>query len=101
MISSRHETAGAPASEERASTPNSSGPEGAAGGMGSSSERLGHVGPGQVGTDGVRDTSELDPSTRAATDQDADVDDAPIEGIAPKAGYPSLDPRHEDKPYRA
>ena len=100
-MTSGDDTTAAQASEERASTPNSSGPSTAAGGMGSSSERVGHVGPGQVGTDGVRDTSELDPSTGAATDQDADVDEAPIEGLEPKAGYPSLDPRHEDKPYRA
>ena len=43
-----------PAQEERESTPNASGPEGAAGGMGSSSEWVGHTGPGQVGADGHR-----------------------------------------------
>ena len=48
------------ASEERRSTPNSSGPQEAAGGMGSSSERVGHTGRGQVGTDGLRDTSPSD-----------------------------------------
>ncbi|MDR7255163.1 hypothetical protein J2X46_004165 [Nocardioides sp. BE266] len=73
--------------------------------MGSSSERIGHTGPGRVGTDGMRDTSPEDPS-------DGPRDDAPPEqspggeepnpvGIDPKAGYPQLDPRSEDTPYRA
>ena len=39
------------------STPGSSGPERAEGGMGVSSERTGHAGPGQHTTDGLRDTS--------------------------------------------
>ena len=99
-MTSGDDTTAAQASEERASTPNSSGPSTAAGGMGSSSERVGHVGPGQVGTDGVRDTSELDPSPDSRPDREADADEAPVEGISPKAGYPSLDPRHDDKPYR-
>jgi hypothetical protein len=99
-MTSGDDTTRAAAAEERASTPNSSGPEGAAGGMGSSSERVGHVGPGQVGTDGVRDTSELDPSPGSRPDRDADAGEGAVEGIEPKAGYPSLDPRHEDKPYR-
>ena len=41
----------------RDSTPNSTGPDRAAGGMGVSSERVGHTGPGQEATDGVKDTS--------------------------------------------
>ena len=93
------------ASEERESTPNSSGPEGAAGGMGSSSERVGHAGPGQVGTDGLRDTSVADSSVADAGDdappeQSRGGEEPQPEGLPPKAGYPSLDPRHEDKPYR-
>jgi hypothetical protein len=80
----------------RDSTPNSGGPDGAAGGMGVSSERVGHAGPGQRRTDGVLDTS-------VVTDE---VDDTPPEqspggpeenpiGLEPKAGYPSLDPRSD------
>ena len=41
----------------RDSTPGSTGPERAAGGMGVSSERVGPTGPGQEATDGVKDTS--------------------------------------------
>jgi hypothetical protein len=89
-----------PASEERRATPNSSGPEGAAGGMGSSSERVGHTGRGQVGTDGLRDTSQLDTPAEAPPEQSAGGAEPQPEGVEPKAGYPSLDPRHEDKPYR-
>ncbi|HEU4337964.1 MAG TPA: hypothetical protein VFR45_11670 [Nocardioides sp.] len=87
--------------EERESTPNSSGPEGAAGGMGSSSERVGHAGPGQVGTDGLRDTSVAEPEGEAPPEQGRGGGEPQPEGLPPKAGYPSLDPRHEDKPYRA
>lgn len=39
----------------RDSTPGSTGPERAAGGMGVSSERVGPTGPGQEATDGVKD----------------------------------------------
>jgi len=101
----------------RDSTPNSTGPARAAGGMGVSSERVGRTGPGQYGTDGVKDTS---PSTLPADtppeqspsggeDADADLDTADRlrssaevrpEGIAPASGYPSLDPRSKDKPYK-
>jgi hypothetical protein len=80
----------------RDSTPNSGGPDGAAGGMGVSSERVGHAGPGQQRTDGVLDTS-------VVTDDDEDApperspggpEDNPV-GLEPKAGYPSLDPRSD------
>ena len=99
-MTSQDDEARAVAQEERESTPNSSGPEGAAGGMGSSSERVGHVGPGQVGTDGLRDTSELDAPDDAPPEQSAGGAEPQPEGVEPKAGYPTLDPRHEDKPYR-
>jgi hypothetical protein len=67
-------------------------------GMGVSSERIGPTGPGQVATDGVRDTSAVEPP---------DGDDVPPEqrpgmveqnpqGLDPKAGYPALDPRSDD-----
>lgn len=95
-----YETTG-PAHEERESTPNSSGPERAAGGMGSSSERLGHVAPGQRGTDGLRDTSPVDSPADAPPEQSAGGEEPNPDGLEPKAGYPSLDPRSEDKPYRA
>ena len=48
---------GADPQDLQESTPGSSGPERAEGGMGVSSERTGHAGPGQHTTDGVRDTS--------------------------------------------
>jgi hypothetical protein len=89
-----------PAQVERESTPGSSGPEGAAGGMGSSSERVGHAGPGQVGTDGLRDTSPVTPADDAPPEQSAGGEEKNPEGVEPKAGYPQLDPRSEDDPYR-
>jgi hypothetical protein len=90
-----------PVTEERRSTPGSSGPEGAAGGMGSSSERVGPTGRGQVGTDGLRDTSELDTPEDAPPEQSAGREEPQPDGVEPKAGYPRMDPRHEHKPYRA
>jgi hypothetical protein len=82
------------------SNPNAAGPDRAAGGMGISSERVGPSGPGQESTDGERDTDEP-----PHTDQDGDhigsdaefvqeSEDNP-EGIEPKAGYPSKDPRSD------
>ena len=69
----------------------------ASGDMGVSSERTGHTGPGQEGTDGVRDVTHHD------VDDDADVPpeqrpgavETNPEGIPPKAGYSSKDPRSE------
>lgn len=89
-----------PATEERRATPNSSGPDGAAGGMGSSSERVGPTGRGQVGTDGLRDTTKLDTPADAPPEQSAGGEEPQPDGLEPKAGYPRSDPRHEDKPYR-
>jgi hypothetical protein len=87
--------------EFQRSTPGSSGPSRAAGGMGVSSERVGHAGPGQEATDGLRDVAphEADAAT--------DPDDAPPEqspgnpephpdGLPPKAGYSTKDPRPDD-----
>lgn len=93
------ETTG-PAEEERQSTPNAAGPEGAAGGMGSSSERIGHAGPGQVGADGLRDDSLMDTPADGPPEQSAGGPEPQPDGVMPKAGYPKLDPRHEDKPYK-
>ena len=84
----------------RDSTPNSTGPERAAGGMGVSSERVGHAGPGQEATDGVRDPSPgALPEDTPPEQTPGAVEERP-EGLAPAAGYPSLDPRSEDKPYK-
>jgi hypothetical protein len=81
------------------STPNSSGPERAAGGMGISSERVGHTGPHQEATDGVKDTSAAPPEGDPPPEQAPGGEEQLAEGIAPAAGYPSLDPRSSDKPY--
>ena len=88
-----------PAEVERQSTPGAAGPEGAAGDMGSSSERVGHTGPGQIGADGLRDTSRLETPEDGPPEQRPGADEVQPEGLEPKAGYPSLDPRHEHKPY--
>ena len=92
--------------ELRESSPNAGGPERVEGGMGVSSERVGPTGGGGEGTDGEKDTS-----APAETDQaedvvgtDADFDQGDEEnpsGIGPKAGYPSLDPRSKDAPYKS
>ena len=76
------------------STPGSSGSHRAAGSMGVSSERTGPTGPGQDTTDGVRDTSvnDDDPQEAPPEQQPGGPEDNP-EGLEPKAGYPSLDPR--------
>lgn len=81
----------------RDSTPNSSGPDRAAGEMGVSSEREGPTGPGQHGTDGVRDTSrvERDPDEDVPPEQAPGAPEENPEGLEPKAGYPSLDPRSD------
>ncbi len=88
----------------RDSTPNANGPDGAAGGMGISSERTGPTGPGQDSTDGIRETSQLDPSDEAdgtngvaetPPEQHPGNPETNPEGLAPKAGYPSKDPRSD------
>jgi hypothetical protein len=78
----------------RESTPGSAGRHHAEGGMGVSSERTGHTGPGQHTTDGVRDTSvgqHTDPD--APPEQSPGGDETNPQGLEPKAGYPSKDPR--------
>jgi hypothetical protein len=86
----------------RDSTPNSTGPDRAAGDMGVSSERVGPTGPEQHATDGVRDVAPA--SAEADEDlppeQSTGGDEESPEGIEPAAGYPSLDPRSKDKPYK-
>jgi hypothetical protein len=84
----------------RDSNPNASGPDRAAGGMGVSSERTGPAGPGQDATDGVRDVT---PAERADEDgADTPPEQRPgkpeenPEGLPPKSGYSSVDPRSKD-----
>ena len=82
--------------EQRDSNPNAGGPEGLAGDMGVSSERVGPTGPGQVSTDGTRDVSEdTDPEAPAPPEQSTGGPEDNPDGLAPKAGYPSLDPRSD------
>lgn len=89
----------------RDSNPNASGADRARGGMGVSSERVGPTGGGREGTDGEKDTTEA-PTRDQADDvigSDAEFDQGREEnpdGIAPRAGYPSLDPRSKDLPYK-
>ena len=85
----------------RDSTPDSDGSTRAAGGMGVSSERVGPTGPGQVATDGVKDTSVAPIEGDTPPEQSAGGEEVQPEGVAPVAGYPSLDPRSSDKPYEA
>ena len=76
------------------STPGSAGPHRAEGSMGISSERTGHTGPGQDPTDGVRDPSEADDQSQDdPPEQRPGGPEENPEGLEPKAGYPSLDPR--------
>jgi len=87
------------AEETRSSTPGSSGPAHAAGGMGVSSERVGHAGPGQEATDGLRDVAphETAPGEDTGPEQSpGNPEDNPT-GLPPKAGYPAVDPREDDE----
>jgi hypothetical protein len=86
--------------ELQASTPNAAGPERASGGMGVSSERVGHTGPGQESTDGEKDTTEPRHTDQAGdlVGSDAEFTQEPEEnpaGLGPKADYPSRDPRSD------
>ena len=78
------------------STPGSAGKHHAEGGMGVSSERTGHAGPGQHTTDGLRDTSAAKPADPdTPPEQSPGNEETNPEGLEPKAGYPSLDPRSD------
>jgi hypothetical protein len=91
--------------ELRDSNPNAAGPERASGGMGVSSERVGPVGGGTKSTDGEKDTTEPVLTDQAGDligsdaefDQEAEHNPA---GLGPKAGYPSHDPRSEERPFK-
>ena len=69
------------------------------GGMGVSSEREGATGPGQHGTDGVRDTSLPAEPLPDVPEGDEPPEQRPglpeqnPDGQPPKAGYSSVDPR--------
>jgi hypothetical protein len=66
----------------------------ASGDMGVSSEREGPTGPGQEGTDGVRDvTTERPEGDDVPPEQRPGAVETNPEGIPPKAGYSSKDPR--------
>lgn len=66
-------------------------------GMGVSSERVGPTGPGQRATDGTRDVSpqERDPDEETLPEQAVGGPEDNPEGIEPRAGYPSKDPRSD------
>src|SRR4051812_21783274 len=91
---------GGPAQETQLtdSNPNAGGPERAAGGMGISSERVGHTGPDQESTDGTKDTTAPRHLDEAGDNvgSDAEFSQGPEEnpeGLEPRADYPSKDPR--------
>ncbi|NHC24901.1 hypothetical protein G6553_17170 [Nocardioides sp. IC4_145] len=85
----------------RASNPNANGPQGAAGGMGVSSERVGHAGPAQTSTDGVRDNSLAEAGDDVPPEQAAGGPEDNPDTVLPKAGYPSKDPRSKEHPFDA
>lgn len=83
----------------RSSTPGSGGPQHAAGDMGVSSERVGHAGPGQEATDGLREVAphETYGGADAPPEQaPGNPEENPV-GLPPKAGYSSKDPRSDDE----
>jgi hypothetical protein len=81
----------------RDSNPNANGPDGAAGGMGVSSERTGPAGPDQHSTDGVRDVTPADlPDEDTPPEQRPGNPETNPEGLPPKSGYSSVDPRSKD-----
>ena len=70
----------------RDSDPNADSPQGLAGGMGVSSERVGPTGPGQAAANGIRDTS-LDPSPHTddvPPEQRPGLPESNPEGLEPK-----------------
>jgi hypothetical protein len=83
--------------EIQRSTPGSSGPDRAAGGMGVSSERVGHAGPGQEATDGLRDVHPEPAPDDAPPEQSPGNPETNPVGLPPKAGYSTKDPRPDDQ----
>ena len=96
---SEHEPTTDANEEIQSSTPGSGGPDRATGGMGGSSERGGHAGPGQEATDGLR---QVDPHESYGGADDppeqstGNPESNPV-GLPPKAGYSSKDPRSDDE----
>ena len=88
--------------ERPESTPTPDGTERPDVGMGVSSERIGHTGPGQEGVTGAKDVTPVDDAGDTPPEQSATQDEMPQPvGLEPKAGYPSKDPRSAEKPYTA
>gem|GEM_PF-4730137 len=75
---------GHPETGIRESNPNGGGPQGTAGGMGVSSERVGHTGPGQVSTDGTRPTSREKPEGDVPPEQRPGGPEPKPVGITPR-----------------
>lgn len=84
-----------------ASNTNATGPQGAAGGMGVSSEREGQTRGGEVGTDGQLDTAPVDESGHTPPEQSPGGEAllTPKPPKPPKSGYNSRDPRSKDAPF--
>ncbi|WP_185994623.1 hypothetical protein [Nocardioides campestrisoli] len=84
------------------SNPNGAGPDHLEGGIGVSSERVGHTGPGQRSTDGLRDVSpdEFGPGEDAPPEQTADGQEPGNPArMGRKSAYPEADPRaHGEEP---
>lgn len=74
-------------------------PEEVTGSMGISSERVGDTGSGEVGSTGTVDTRETDSpeGEDARPEQSQGNPERNPEGLAPKAGYSSRDPRSDDE----
>jgi len=64
-------------------------------GMGVSSEREGPTGPGQHADSGLLDTSPPEPGADTPPEQSAGGPEANPDGLDPKAGYSSKDPRSD------
>lgn len=66
------------------------------GDMGVSSERVGHAGPGQRASTGERDTRRVEPDADDLPPEQSTGNPEPQpEGLEPKAGYSSKDPRSD------
>lgn len=74
------------------------------GDLGVSSERVGPTGPGQSGTDGVRDVSPADGDGDGEGERPEQSSGGPEQNpdppVPPVAGYPSKNPGSHDHPYR-
>ena len=70
--------------------------------MGVSSERVGPTAHGEVGTDGLRDTTAGEPEGDTPPEQSVGGEDPhPDPPVPPVSGYNSHDPRAADHPYDA